>query len=876
MSMSLPGRSEVLKPRFSALIAAAMGFLFLACAVSSPVAAQNGGKSGSVYVDPQQRFTIRVPPGWVARPFNSDAASGVTIAHGESAYVQIFLQKGIDPGGFLKALNSGLETSHPGYRISDRGVRTVNGTSRMFIVGEAAETSSAPRTRMYLETFAANEISFAIIASTSAKNGASKELMADFNVSQDIIGSFTMGVPASSAKAAASTAPAAPSKAPPAKTPAPPAKTPAVPPAAPSVAAAAPSPPAVVAAPAAAVAPAPPAPVKTESVSAANGAPSPELSPEDQRKLSALAAAWKGGVLSEAEYNDKKSALYAGALQQAENAARLKALDQALQDGVLTREEYERKKKDLSAEAAPAAPPVPSATEMVPQPEAPALQPTEAVTVKTEPKPEAAPKNWTTVNDPAGFVVSLPPGWTMGRVRATGQVVIRGTRGEELLVWPLRLKQPVLDARGAAALLQELARKFNVLMPWGTVQSLQSAARVTGQGAQRTAAGILRWANNPGGASIYFYGVEAPSDVYGNSVDVFAGVLRSFGVVQDPGLKNLAGGLGGAPTALNFTTWSDPHEGAFHVSVPVGWHVVGGTYRLSAEDVRYGVVMDSPDGQVRASIGDAMVGAFTQPSQALAATGLKEGAYQTLADGTRVEILRYLSGQQFARSYVETLVSRQCTSPQISFNNDREDLAAFFSQSAAKLGFIDSLLTAGDVSFSCTLDGRPVKGKYVTATIRMSPNVSPMWLVYRLYGYVAFSGREQDGENVLEEMIASWKFTPEWEALQKTVTNPAVPPDNARAEEIRERAQADIAEDQKQISDMTAKDAEQRQKSFDQIDSKRATAVLGTLDVVDRETGTPYKLNEFSDYHYLSNDAQIGAGGSARPGSSARELIAVP
>jgi hypothetical protein len=35
-------------------------------------------------------------------------------------------------------------------------------------------------------------------------------------------------------------------------------------------------------------------------------------------------------------------------------------------------------------------------------------------------------------------------------------------------------------------------------------------------------------------------------------------------------------------------------------------------------------------------------------------------------------------------------------------------------------------------------------------------------------------------------------------------------------------------------------------------------------------------LNEFSDYHYLSNDAQIGAGGTGRPGSSVRELIAVP
>jgi hypothetical protein len=328
---------------------------------------------------------------------------------------------------------------------------------------------------------------------------------------------------------------------------------------------------------------------------------------------------------------------------------------------------------------------------------------------------------------------------------------------------------------------------------------------------------------------------------------------------------------------MKFSTWTDPHEGAFQVSVPQGWKVVGGTYRLSAEDIRYGVVMDSPDGQVRASVGDATVGAFTQPSQSLAATGLREGAYQTLPDGTRVEILRYLSGQQFARSYVETLVSRQCSNPQITFNNSREDLAAAFSQTAANSGFADALLTAGDVSFACNLEGKPVKGRYVAATIRMSPTVSPLWLVYRLYGYIAIAGREQEGENILGQLIETWKFTPEWEALQKGVVNPVQQPDSPRAQEIRERAQADILEDQKQISEMTVRSAEQRQRMFEQIDRRRATSVLGTLEVVDRETGMQYKLSDFSDYHFLSNDGHIGGAASAgAPGSSVREMIALP
>jgi Short C-terminal domain len=840
--MTTLGRAGARKPLFTASIAAATFSFFLVCTVLA--------QSGSVYVDSQRRFTIRVPHGWVAKPFNASGVSGVTIAHGENAYVQIFLQKGIDPASFLKALNTGIETSHPGYKIADQGQRTVAGQSRMYIVGEAAETPTAPRTRVYLETFAANGFSYAIIASTSGKNGVGKDLMADFNVSQEMISSFTTnGEPAQATK---TPAPAAPVKAPLPAVAHSPAPAPVVPP-----------PPA----------PPPAAPPPVAAGPAANASPAAELAPEDQQKLAALDAALKGGVLTEEEYQAKKNALYSSAHPQQDDAAVLKALDQALKDGVLNKDEYDRKRKDLGLGGPPPAP----SRNPVAGSEPPELKPEEVIKVKAEPQPEPLPKSWTTDTDPAGFAVNVPAAWKIVKMRATGQIAVHGTRGEEMLIWPLRLKQPELDARGAAALLRELARKFDVLMPWGSVQGMRNAARVTGQGSQNNATAVLSWANNAGGASVYFYGVEAPGSVYNDSTDSFAAILKSFQVLPDPSLKDVPAGANGSERAgMNFTTWSDPHEGAFRVSVPQGWHVIGGTYRLSVEDVRYGVVMDSPDGQVRASIGDAAVGAFTQSTQALAASGLREGAYQTLPDGTRVEILRYLSGQQFSRSYVETLVSRQCNNPQISSNNAREDLAALFSQSAANQGFIDALLTAGDVSFTCNLEGRPVKGKYVAATIRMSPNVSPMWFVYRLFGYIAFAGREQEGENALQQLIQSWKLTPEWEALQKNAANPAMATDSVRAQEIRERAEADIVDDQRKISELSAAGAAQRQKIYEQLDRKRQSSVLGTLDIVDSETGTQYRLSDFNDYHFLSNDGRISSVNSpGASGNNVREMIAL-
>jgi hypothetical protein len=847
--MSIPGCAGKLRALFSASLAAVALSLWCSCALVA--------QSHGVYVDSQQRFTIQVPPGWVAKPFNSGGVSGVTISHGEISYVQIFLQTGIDPASFLKALNSGIETSHPGYKISDRGQRTVSGESRMYIVGESAETPTAPRTRVYLETFAANGLSYAIIAATSGKAAAAKEMTADINVSQQMIQSLNVkGEPAP---------PSRPATPVPAKTPAPPPTPPPLP---------APSP------------ATPPLPARAAAdPSAMERAAAPDLPPDDQKRLAALDSAVKSGVLSNDEYQAKKSALYASAHQQAETAARRKALDQALADGVLTQDEYDRKKQELTGEA-PSAPAATSSTvagstttrPANPEVELPSLAPTETIAARAEPQPEPLPKSWIADIDPAGFVLNLPAVWTVNKVRATGQIVVRGTRGEQVMIWPLRLTKPELDARDAASLIQELARRFDALMPWGAVQTTHNAARVTGLGSQRSATAILSWSNNPGGASIYFYGLEAPGDIYADSENSFAGVVRSFQIVPDALFKDSPGtAAGGGGQGTNFVKWSDPHEGAFTVSVPQGWKAIGGTYRLSTEDVRYGVVMESPDGQLRASIGDAVVGAFTQPTQGLSATGLREGAYQTLPDGTRIELLRYLSGQQFARSYVETLVSRQCSNPQIVSNNTREDMAANFGQAAANQGFIDALLTAGDVSFACTLDGRPVKGKYIAATIRMAPNISPMWFVYRLYGYMAFAGREQEGENVLMQLIQSWKFTPEWEKLQKETGIPAAQPDSTQAQEARERAQAAIVDDQRQISEMIARDTEQRRRLYDQRERNLRAAVLGTLDIVDPDTRAQYKLNDFNDFHYLSNDGLVyNASSPDAAGTSVREMIALP
>ena len=849
------------------------------------------GQSANSYIDAQQRFTIQVPPGWQAKPFNAGGVSGVTIAHGGDAYVQIFLQKGIDPATFLKALNNGVQTNHPGYQVSARGVKDVAGQSRMYIFGESPASTTAPHTQVDLETFSANGYTVAIIASASDLKPIGKEKMADYQVAQGMIQSLSLnGVVAHD--------PSAPPPAPPVSPKTPPADR----------------------------KPAPPSPDTSATMT------------EDRKKIAALDAALKSGAITQEEYISKKNQAVSEKTAQQAQLAKLKNLDEAFENGVLTKDEYDRKKQELSVtearaasspeqlpaqlpqpvEAAevvsnadvmptppaasaqpamapapaPASTPVPSAYNSSPMP-APvppvaiipatsAPQPANAPVARSEPLPAAtipkpAPVAWTTHTDPTGYEVSLPPNWTVGDSQSNGQVFLRGTRGEEIMIWPVRVQKPQLNSRDASVLTQTLALRFDALMPWGPTQNLSHAARAIGIGSDRSGAAILSWADNPNGASAYFCALEAPSKIFANSTEAFVAILKSFHVVSNSPIKNLLPTASGTGKVNNFVNWRDPHEDSFSVMVPQGWHVIGGTYRLSPVDVRYAVVMDSPDGQLRASIGDSMVGAFTQPTPALTAKGLVEGNYQLLDDGSKLEILQYMSGQKFARSYVETLVSRECTHPQFSYGAPREDLAAIFSQSASEEGFSDGFLTAGEVEFSCSLDGRQATGKFVAATLRVGHSESAMWFVYRLYGYVALAGREQDGEKVMTQILQTLKFNSKWQALKKSTADPSAEPDNPLSHEIQQRAEEDIIDDQRQTAEMTARSYEQRKRVYDAVDHKLETAVLGTVEVVDRENGTRYKISDFDDFHFVSTDGYIYSANA--PGASEetlREMLTLP
>jgi Short C-terminal domain len=598
-----------------------------------------------------------------------------------------------------------------------------------------------------------------------------------------------------------------------------------------------------------------------------SGATSAALSPEAKKKLAALDAALKSGVLTKDEYEAKKNALYADSNTQAARAAKLDALEKAYQAGVLTKDEYELKKKELVGVA--------DSNDRRPRSDSNSFPSSSAAPVRSA--TGTARNGWTEHDDPTGFSVDTPAGWDVTRDTGPGSITVRGQRGERAVIWPMFVEKNQLGPREAGTLVQQLARKVDGQMPWGRADLSQNAVRAIARDGQRSGAALMTWSAGPNGTTVFFYCLEAPADIYRSSTDAFVGILRSFRVLQDPALKNASARETTTRAPLRFVSWSDPHENAFTMAVPEGWRIIGGAYRLTATDIRNGVMMVSPDSQIRVVVGDSSLGVYTEPNPMLALGGLREGGHQALGDGTQLEIRRYLSGQQFARAYAQAFSQRQCPGLRIESNNARPDLASAFLQSARAEGMPNPQLTAGDVSITCNLNGIPVRGVLVVATVVPFPGQAGLWYVYRLYGYLAPPDRQKDAEAVYQQAIQSWHINPEWQAREQQIANNAVQQDNARSQQIRARAMQAIQDDQRHISDTIVKGYEQRSRVYDEISRRRENAILGEVDVVDPESGTQYKVDNYSDYHWMNNQEDIlGTQTHTSPGPDWRELVTLP
>jgi hypothetical protein len=488
-----------------------------------------------------------------------------------------------------------------------------------------------------------------------------------------------------------------------------------------------------------------------------------------------------------------------------------------------------------------------------------------------------APMQWIAHNDPMGFSVNMPTGWELHVDRQVGRINIQGPQGERAVIWPMFIPQQQLDARGAGTVVQQLARRVDAKLTWGAPNLAGNAARVYARG-QTSGAALMRWNSSPEGTTIFLYCVSAPSPLYPALVDTFAGILKSFQVVPDLKASSGAPVKRAAPAEqVSWVRWSDPREGAFSASVPQGWNVAGGAFRRSATDIRQSLVLLSPDRQIRIAVGDANIGAYAVPNPMYARFGMREGGYTSLGDGSRLQIRRFLSAQQFIHEYVANSVRQDCGDVRVLSEDERQDLAASAAQHAHAQGAPSPRVTGAGVSFSCSWNGREGRGYYAAATILPFPGRGGIWYVENLYGYIASVERQPQADEISRHVLNSMGINVQWKQREDQIAGNAVAQDNARSQEIQARARQQIAEDQQKTSDMIVKGYEQRSQVYDEIARRRENAILGTVDVVDPNTGKQYKIDNYSDYHWMNNQGVIaGTKVDTSPGVDWHEMITLP
>jgi len=287
--------------------------------------------------------------------------------------------------------------------------------------------------------------------------------------------------------------------------------------------------------------------------------------------------------------------------------------------------------------------------------------------------------------------------------------------------------------------------------------------------------------------------------------------------------------------------------------------------------------MISPDGQMRIFSGDVNIGGFIGPTQALSYAGLREGGMYGLGDGSKLEIRRFISGSQFARSYAQNRLASQCSSVQVESGGERQDLTATYSQSARAEGMTSAQLTAGDAVFSCSGKSGTLHGHIFAATVLPLPGQSTIWQVYRLYGYIAVPQSQQAAEGIAQQVVQSFRVDQQWRQRASQTANNAVQQDNYRSQQIQARARAAIQENQRQTSEMIVKGYEQRSQVYDEISRRRENSILGTTDVIDPVSGSQYKIDSYSNYHWMNNQgAIVGNDTGANPGYGWHDLVTLP
>ncbi len=192
-----------------------------------------------------------------------------------------------------------------------------------------------------------------------------------------------------------------------------------------------------------------------------------------------------------------------------------------------------------------------------------------------------------------------------------------------------------------------------------------------------------------------------------------------------------------AAPANEWSHYQEPAEQAFGVDYPKGWHIDGGTGRVTPSVVKPWVRTTSANGATTVFIGDPNAPKFMVPSQINPAGKAISGPAGTMSSQP------YQTGQQYVQTYGAKLLPADAENIKLLSSADEPELV-----NKNAIPPPNSTVTAGSATFSFDEKGK----KKVGCIIATTALTGPLWSPVQTHGYYTDPGNEKAARELVEHM----------------------------------------------------------------------------------------------------------------------------
>jgi hypothetical protein len=214
-------------------------------------------------------------------------------------------------------------------------------------------------------------------------------------------------------------------------------------------------------------------------------------------------------------------------------------------------------------------------------------------------------------------------------------------------------------------------------------------------------------------------------------------------------------------TNPSWTTFVDPFEHAFTMTIPAGWRVTGGLLRHSPIDPNICMRLVSPDMRTLIILGDPQMGIYLTPQPALL-------GWLSPPPGP-IPQRPYLSGVDYARAYVLETLAKTLDAVALAGQKPRPDLAQGRHTQFNPMARHDG----GEATFTCRRGGEAAVGFIGVDTYIYGWPIQGgvLWGVGLLLGFVAPPEGVAAATEIMVQSAASTRIDTTWLARQKELSD---------------------------------------------------------------------------------------------------------